>query len=268
MNIQFSIIMPVYNGEDYLCASINSVIHQKYENFELILVDDGSKDNSSVICKKFELEDNRVRYYYKENSGISGARNYGMNLARGKYITFIDQDDLWDSEFLSVSQNIITNKMVDTVKVSINYYVHKQNKEKKISRFIYSSDCLITRQDIRSKYYILKNNGLFTFVWNTIFLRDIIVNNNIKFCEDLKFGGEDNVFNYSYLKHSQSIYTLKKPLYSHYRRINISQSTKISKNKIKSNEIFYTSETSFIDFMKIKETPSRISDYLLGHVHI
>ena len=88
-----SIIVPVYKVEDYINQCINSILHQSYENWELILVDDGSHDACGCICDAFANKDKRIKVIHKENGGLSDARNAGINIARGNYITFIDSDD-------------------------------------------------------------------------------------------------------------------------------------------------------------------------------
>lgn len=88
-----SIIVPVYKVEDYINQCINSILHQSYENWELILVDDGSPDLCGCICDDFATKDKRIKVIHKENGGLSDARNAGINIARGDYFTFIDSDD-------------------------------------------------------------------------------------------------------------------------------------------------------------------------------
>ena len=91
MNV--SIIMPVYNKEKYLDKSIKSILDQTYENFELIIINDGWTDNSSYICHRFEQEDSRIKVIDIENNGVGNARNVGIKGATGRYITFLDADD-------------------------------------------------------------------------------------------------------------------------------------------------------------------------------
>ena len=88
-----SIIVPIFNSADYLNRCINSLLSQTYRNLEIILVDDGSTDNSSAVCKFFVNNDNRVKYFHKENGGQSSARNFGLNESSGDYVTFVDSDD-------------------------------------------------------------------------------------------------------------------------------------------------------------------------------
>lgn len=100
MNHLISIIIPIYNAEIYLEECINSIIKQTYTNWELILVNDGSTDNSELICKKFSTQNNKIHYFSKKNEGVSIARNYGITKAKGKWITFIDSDDYIEEDYL------------------------------------------------------------------------------------------------------------------------------------------------------------------------
>ena len=89
----FSIIVPVYNTEQFLDKCVSSILAQTYNDFELILVDDGSPDNCSQICDKYAQSDSRIKVIHKKNSGVSSARNLGISVARGTYIWFVDSDD-------------------------------------------------------------------------------------------------------------------------------------------------------------------------------
>ena len=99
-NQTFSIIVPVYNVEQYLENCINSVLNQSFRNFQLILVDDGSKDSSGEICDRFAQKDRRVKVIHKPNAGVSAARNTGIDIAAGQFICFIDSDDWIESDFV------------------------------------------------------------------------------------------------------------------------------------------------------------------------
>ena len=92
--MKVSIIIPVYKVEKYLNECVQSVVNQTYKDLEIILINDGSTDESEQECKKAEINDERIRYFYQENAGVSSARNYGMKLAQGEYIAFLDSDDV------------------------------------------------------------------------------------------------------------------------------------------------------------------------------
>ena len=108
-----SIIVPVYQVEDYLPACVNSVLEQSYSHWELILIDDGSKDNSGKLCDLYAQQDSRIRVIHQENCGVSSARNAGLDLARGAYIAFIDSDDLIKPDYLEVLHRNLTEHEAD-----------------------------------------------------------------------------------------------------------------------------------------------------------
>lgn len=125
MDNLISVIVPVYNVEKYLNECIDSILSQTYENFELLLIDDGSTDTSSEICKSYLEKDSRIRYFRKENGGLSDARNYGIERANGEYITFIDSDDYIEKTYLEVLVNEITSNQSD---VAVVNYVRVDEK--------------------------------------------------------------------------------------------------------------------------------------------
>lgn len=108
-----SIIVPVYNVQEYLKNCINSILNQSYKNIEIILVDDGSTDESSSICDLYVKKDNRIKVIHKENGGLSDARNMGIKSVRGKYITFVDSDDYLDENYVKVLYILITENNSD-----------------------------------------------------------------------------------------------------------------------------------------------------------
>lgn len=108
---QISVIVPVYKVEKYLHACVDSILAQTFSDFELILVDDGSPDNCGAICDEYAAKDSRVRVIHQENQGLSGARNSGIDIAEGEYITFIDSDDLVSFDYLELLHSgIMQNK--------------------------------------------------------------------------------------------------------------------------------------------------------------
>lgn len=108
-----SVIVPVYNVQEYLTNCINSILNQSYKNIEIILVDDGSTDESSSICDSYVKKDNRIEVIHKENGGLSDARNIGIKSAKGKYITFVDSDDYLDENYVKALYILITENNSD-----------------------------------------------------------------------------------------------------------------------------------------------------------
>ena len=113
MNIALSVIVPIYNVEQYLINCIDSIIAQNFENFEVILVDDGSPDNCGKICDEYAKKDKRIKVVHKENGGLSDARNAGLKIARGKYISFIDSDDTIEEGMYENLYSLCENENAD-----------------------------------------------------------------------------------------------------------------------------------------------------------
>ena len=112
-NELISIIVPIYNVENYLRQCLDSIVSQTYQNFECLLINDGSSDNSADICREYIEKDSRFRYFEKENVGVSSARNLGIERSKGQYITFIDSDDWVDSEYLEVLYRALIEEKAD-----------------------------------------------------------------------------------------------------------------------------------------------------------
>lgn len=110
-----SIIVPVYKVEQYLHTCIDSVLQQKYAPWELILVDDGSPDRCGEICEEYAQKDDRIRVVHKENGGLSSARNAGLDVMRGEYVTFLDSDDFWHRDYLTTLMGYILREGADIV---------------------------------------------------------------------------------------------------------------------------------------------------------
>lgn len=112
---RFSIIIPAYNVEEYVGECLDSVLNQSFTNFEVILVNDGSKDNTPEICKSYVEKDNRIRYYSKENGGLSHTRNYAIDRADGEYLYFLDSDDILEEKALEKLNTIIEKENPDII---------------------------------------------------------------------------------------------------------------------------------------------------------
>ena len=131
MNKLVSVIVPVYNVEKYLERCINSIIQQSYNNLEIILIDDGSTDASGKICDEYKEKDDRIIVIHKENGGLSDARNAGIKIFTGEYVTFIDSDDY-------VSKNMVSN-MLDILEKSSCRIVQVENQYQKLMADIYKN---------------------------------------------------------------------------------------------------------------------------------
>ena len=201
-----SIIVPVYNCEAYLSRSIDSILAQTVQDFEVILVDDGSKDGSSQICDEYARLDRRVKVLHKDNGGVSAARNSGIRIATGEWIGFVDADDRiapdMYAELLSAAQD--TNSDIAYCDFHIEKGLdYKQRKQPK-----YAGDNILLIND-----FML---GGWTSVWNILVSRSFINQNRLRFDEELKYC-EDFVFLIQALMNSNNVVYVDKPLYYYNR---------------------------------------------------
>lgn len=242
-----SIIIPVYNTEKYLKECIDSILNQNYSDFEIILVNDGSKDNSKKICEEYSKKDSRIIFFDKENEGVSLTRNFGITKARGKYITFIDADDWLEKEAYYKIFNILEkNQDVDLFIYNFNYY-----KDSKIENKCAPETFFVENEEIKKVQATLLNPNYFSltkfntkfkglaYPWNKIFKRSIIVDNNLQFrIINRKAVYEDLLFVYEYLQYSNKVYFLKEELYN-YRVVGESASNKYNEEIVNiNNELF------------------------------
>lgn len=200
-----SVILPVYNSENTIEKAILSVINQEYENKELIIIDDGSTDKTSEICKKYCTE-GFVKYFYNSNSGVSYSRNFGIRNATGKYLMFLDSDDTFKKNYIS--------KMVSAIEMEYDWAIcwyERIGKNKVKVKKIDEKDISCNLDSLLIK---LIENNLFNQLWNKIYKLDIIKLKNI-FFDESKSLGEDLDFNLEYLKYVDNICCVKDVLYTY-----------------------------------------------------
>ena len=175
-----SIVIPIYNAEKHLRECIESVLEQDYTEFELILVNDGSKDSSLEICKEYEQKDNRIRVLSKENGGVSSARNLGIDNATGDYITFVDSDDLLSKGALSTMLRATESAAADIGVFSMSYFSKASYKELKHENTIISD-----KEQYKHHYKSIDACLGFNSACAKLFKLDLIKNNNIRFNEKI-----------------------------------------------------------------------------------
>ena len=196
---KLSLIMPAYNSENTCIEAIESIIINK-SDFELIIIDDGSWDDTFTICSKYAQRDERIKVYRKENGGVSSARNFGLNVANGEYIGFVDADDRISAQYINTLFPLMETK-VDVI--VFGYKGIKNNKK------ILSSKPIETR-DIKTMYEdMLIYGGNLNSPWNKLFKKSLI---HHKFNEQ-KSMGEDLEFCCEYLKNIQSCIVVSDELY-------------------------------------------------------
>ena len=208
-----SIIVPIYNVENYLRQCLDSIMNQTYQNFECLLINDGSPDNSAEICREYVDKDASFRYFEKENGGVSSARNLGIEHSKGEYITFIDSDDWVDSDYLEVLHSKIKEYNTDFV---ISSYKKFDMDEDCFYLHIWDQDYyerIWTSQELLTQLPNLENyDGSYTVSWGKLFKRSIF--DEILFNEQRKFGEDFECSFKLYLSMTSCLY-IHKALYNY-----------------------------------------------------
>ena len=208
-----SIIVPIYNVEKYLRQCLESISEQTYKNFECLLINDGSPDNSTEICREYVEKDARFRYFEKENGGLASARNLGIKYSKGKYITFIDSDDWVESDYLEVLHSKIKEYNTDFV---ISSYKKFDMDEDCFYLHIWDQDYyekIWTSQELLTQLPNLENyDGSYTVSWGKLFKRSLF--DKILFNEQRKFGEDFECSFKLYLSMTSCLY-IHKALYNY-----------------------------------------------------
>lgn len=203
MKNKFSIIVPIYNSEKYLTDCIKSILAQTYNNFELLLIDDGSTDNSPRICDEYKALDFRIKVFHIKNQGVSHARNYGIQYANGDYICFIDSDDTINKKWLeNFHQAPSADMIIQGCKI-----IKKDTLRKIVLVSSYTKG--FERFNILCKIGTFLNNP-----WSKCYSAEIIRKNNLRFLEGCSLN-EDLIFVLNFLEQSESLCTIKEYDYNY-----------------------------------------------------
>ena len=225
---KLSIIVPVYNVSSYLKNCIESLISQTYEDIEIILIDDGSKDNSGEICEEYAKQDGRIIFKHQNNSGVSVARNEGLNLANGEWITFVDGDDYVEKEFCKKILTAVETTLAEVIFFS--YFTLKNNKKIFSQPFVLPEGDISKYKDyiqkkIITQYYdnkIINTSASAGTSWGKIIRKTVLDRYAIQYSQGL-MRAQDTVFWLNVIEKTTKIFFLNLPLY--YYRINDSSIT-------------------------------------------
>lgn len=208
MNPTVSIIVPVYNAEKTIGRCVDSILNQEYTDFELLLVDDGSKDTSGAICDEYAREDERVRVIHKENSGVSDSRNMALDMATGSYLQFLDADD-WITPnatrlFVETAQQYNCDMVIaDFYRVVGERVSHKGAIEE---------DGVLTREEFATEMMQNPADFYYGVLWNKFFRRDIVEEHKLRMDSKISWC-EDFMFNLEYIRYCDVFYALQVPIY-------------------------------------------------------
>mgnify|MGYP005755850435 CR=1 FL=1 len=238
---KISIIIPIYNAEKYLYQCLNSIKEQTYTNIEVLMINDGSTDNSETICKEF-LNDSRFCLINKKNGGVSSARNLGINRCNGEYVLFVDSDDWCHKELLKQAvQNIKSYDML-----CFAYYKAYKNKN------IYEELKVNENANIRDE--ILINKLIGGYLWNKLFSTNIIKEHGIKFNESITYC-EDLIFIIQYIKYVKKVNYINKALY-YYR---------VRKNSV-SNDFYNNKNISILNAYELLINEYNECDFFVSNL--
>ena len=201
-----SIIVPVYNAGKTLSYCVDSILAQSYTDFELLLIDDGSIDGSGNICDDYAARDKRVRVFHKPNGGVSSARNLGLQVALGYWVTFIDSDDYISGKYLESLQS-------GNADLVIGQSLHFNTNNKFWGDEKLLAQNLLTPDDIEAFYSKYLVAHILRTPWGKLFKRKLIA--DIKFDLDMRIG-EDTVFVYQYLSNCKSISVVENGCYYYF----------------------------------------------------
>ncbi len=261
MNPQISIIIPVYNAEEYISECVESVLNQKYKDYEVILVNDGSTDKSGLICKSFAENDGRLHYIEQQNTGVCGARNAGLDAASGLLVFFMDADDWLEPESLDILNNEYQRTNSDLIVADMRFVGDLKTRD----LHVFDKDFTTNDKDWIDKYEMAcigygynpnpgtKHNitGLGS-MGNKLYKRDIIEKNKLRFDPYTLGIYEDNLFVLHYLVNCQSVTYVSKIVYN-YREVGDSNSRGFKSKTLDINRRIFTRIQDFIDTYKSEE---------------
>ena len=242
MRPMVSIIVPIYNAEQYLRRCVDSILNQEYTDYELLLVNDGSTDASGDICEEYGDQDPRVIVIQKENTGVSDSRNRAIERARGKYLQFLDSDDWITPDATRLFVRAAEEYGCDMV-ISDFYRVVGERLSPKGD---IEEEGVLTREEFAA--HMMENPADFYYgvLWNKLYRRDIVEEHKLRMDTDISWC-EDFMFNLEYIRYAKVFYALHAPIYYYVKRkgslasqgINISKTVKMKLNVFEYYNNFY-----------------------------
>lgn len=232
MQALISVIVPVYNVAPYLRQCVDSILSQSYTNLEVLLIDDGSTDESGAICDEYAQQDSRVKVIHKSNDGLSSARNVGLSLASGEWISFVDSDDWLDTNiYQKCIDELERYPDLDLVRFFINYaYPDKDANSYRLELWKEAQDSLVIDKSICFKY----PGRVLAVVWSSIYRASVLKSLGITFIEGLIH--EDEYFTAEFYARVKSLKGRYIPYYGYYYRQNREGAITHNKDRIRSFE--------------------------------
>lgn len=250
-----SVILPIYNAEKYLDRCIRSIMSINIANIEILLINDGSEDNSIGICKKLSEEDSRIKLFNNENLGVSAARNFGIKRASGRYIMFVDSDDYIEGEKVLT----LLKRIEEDTDVLLFGYIRENQVSQQVVEEVEVTK-IINKSDLKRKMEDNSYLNSFGFVWNKIYRLDVIKRYNIFFEESFS-EREDLMFNLEFFDKANNIVESNLCIY-HY----IQYEDSLSKRKVGKEAIEQLSSKLENDFKRNSLCSSKIKNSIMASV--
>lgn len=226
MNSEISVIVPIYNVENYLDRCIKSILNQTFENFELILINDGSLDSSLDICNKYGMYDKRIKIINQNNKGVSCSRNIGIENANGKYLLFVDADDYIDYDMLECLYNMTKTYDVDISICRCKLFIDGKLQNKQII----TENIEIFKENKKIIENFMKENKFLFSPCNKLYKKSIIIENEIRFPLNIRYS-EDAIFNYKVFLNVKKVAFTNIQKYNYYIN-NSSSITKLDESRL------------------------------------
>lgn len=209
MNPLISVIVPIYNVEKYLERCVDSIVNQTYKNLELILVDDGSPDNCPQMCDDYAKKDSRIKVIHKKNGGLSDARNAGMAVATGEYISFIDSDDYVSDDFFECLLNVMNKENSDIAECSVVKFYEDNHFDEFFDNL--SAKTYDTQNAMSA---LIAENPFHQHVWNKLYKTELV--------KDVPYAvgklNEDEFWTYQVFGRANKVAKLNKTMYYYFQR--------------------------------------------------
>lgn len=261
---KISIVVPVYNVEEFLPRCVESILKQSYKNLEILLIDDGSTDNSGTLCDNYAKNNQNIRVYHKKNGGLSDARNYGIEKATGNYIAFIDSDDYIAEDYCKILYNNLIKYEAD---ISICAFIKTDGKNDNIEE---NKEQITTYTGIDKQKNILNHmNTITTVAWNKLYRKEMW--DNLRYPKG-KINEDEFVVHYLMHKAKKVVYT-NIILYYYYQRANSIMKKKFSSERFDVIDAFQERWQFYKEHKEYKELEGKayclymkmiISNYILS----
>lgn len=253
--VKLSVVIPVYNVERYLDSCVSSVLNQTLNDIEIILVDDESPDNCPILCDEYAENDSRVKVVHKKNGGLGFARNTGLEVAAGEYVTFLDSDDFVDRD---AYESLID--LIESYDADVLYYKFSRFTDvAEIGETIKSDSVIVyDEKDVKSLMLDIiaaplsskTDRNIQCSSCTAIYRSSILKNNNVRFHSERELISEDLIFNLDFLSHAnRAVYNMTR--YYHYRINEVSLTQTVRTDRVEKNLALYEFINAHIPFWNL-----------------